>query len=232
MKPLLVLILLLLSVLAAGCISPAIQKGSREEYELPGINNTTIFYLNVSSMQIIENVVNTTSTRLVIGEDGEMDFRNVVAVDYSGNNVSFNVSKEVVLGRSYVRFDFNTPFSGYVAYTQSGSQDFSRMLTKNGSVRVVLPANFTTGNRFLGITQPEPDNITFDSEGKEVLIWENPYPEHKNIYVKYYHKSAPMMLFYFFILFSIAAILIWGYYYLSLSALRKKHEWLEKGIRK
>jgi hypothetical protein len=182
-------------------------------------------------VQVVENVINTTSVRVAIGETGEMTFENPVAVDYTGKSVNFNVSKETILGRSYVNFDFNYPFSGFVAFTQPDSQDFTRTLTKNGSVRIVLPVNYTTGSRFLGIANPEPDNITFDLSGREVLIWKNPYPEHRSISVKYYHETAPEMLIYLFVLLILAAIMVMGYNYLTMRALKKRRERLEKGIK-
>jgi len=223
------LIVVLLSVLAAGCVYPEIQKGSSSEYELPGLNNSTIYYLNESSVQTVESVTNSTVARFIIGEGGDMNFRNPVAVDLSGHNVTFNVSKEAVFGKSYVRFDFNSPFSGFVGFTQSDGQDFNRMTSENKSIRVVLPMNFTTGSRFLGIAYPTPDNVTIDKSGREVLVWENPYKEYKSISVKYYHKSAPEMLAYLFIFLFIAALLIMGYYYWGMRALRKKREMMEKG---
>lgn len=223
---------ILLLLLATGCISPEMQRGGVEQYELPGLNNTTIFYLNSSSIQVVDSVINSTSVILIAGESGEMSFEKPVAVDYSGKNITFNISKEVILGRSYVRFDFSSPFSGFVAFTQSDGQDFNRLLTKNVSVRVVLPVNYTTGSRFLGIAQPEPDNITVDASGRNVLIWEKPYPEHKSISVKYYQKTAPLMLAYLSIFLLISFFLIGAYYYLSLRALRKKRALMEEGIKR
>jgi hypothetical protein len=219
-------------VLLAGCIATELEPGIPDEYELPGLNNTTIFYLNSSTVQVVENVINETSLSFVLEETGEMNFRNPVAVDYSGKNVSFSTSREPIFGKTHVRFDFESRFSGFLAFTQSSDQDFIRTLTKNGSVRVVLPENFTTGFRFLGIAQPEPDNTTRDSRGREVLIWEAPYPEHKRIEVKYYHKTAPAALFYFFVVLFTAFVAVYGYYYLSVRGLRKKRELMEKGIKK
>ncbi|VVB93741.1 Uncharacterised protein [uncultured archaeon] len=225
-------IIILLLILSIGCISPQVQPGNPADYELPGIDNTTIYYLNGSSVQVVESVINETSFRIDPGENGEENFRDPVAQDYSGKNVTFNISKEVFFGRSYVHFDFESPFSGFVAYTQSDGQDFVRTVTKNGSIRVVLPVNFTTGSRFLGIAQPEPDNVTSDAYGRDVLIWDNPYPENGKILVNYYHKSASGFLVYFGEFLFIAALLIWGYYYFSTRALKKKRERLEKGYRK
>ncbi len=223
---------LLLVVFFAGCIETEPQAGSPGEYELPGLNNTTIFYLNASTVQVVENVVNETSVSFIIEEPGDMNFRAPVAVNYSGKNVTFTTSKEPIFGKTYVKFDFDSRFSGFIAYTQSNGQDFIRTLTKNCSVRVVLPVNFTTGSRFFGIAMPKPDNITFDASGREVLIWDSPYPEHEKIEVKYYHKSAPAALLYFFVMLFAGFVVIYGYYQLSLRALRKKRELMEKGIKK
>src|SRR5574341_648145 len=223
---------ILFMVLAAGCLAAEIQTGNPAEYEFPGINDTTIYYLNSSSVAVVDSVVNSTSARYIIGESGEMDFKNPVAVDYSGKNVTFNITRETVLGRSYARFDFSPPFSGFVAYTQPDGQDFMRMLFENKSIRFVLPVNFTTGSRFLGIAQPEPDNITVDAKGREVLIWKNPYPEYKSISVKYYHRSSPIMLIYLMLVLFIAGLMMFAYYSLSMRALRKRRELMEKGIRK
>lgn len=222
------MLFILFSVLASGCISPEVKMGNIEDYELPGIENTTIFYLNISSVQVVESVVNASSARVYTGD--VENFRAPVAVDYSGKNVSFNVSEEFILGKSYARFDFSMPFSGFVAFTQRGGQDFTYPLTKSGSVRAVLPLNYTSVS-FMGIALPEPDNITTDAKGREVIIWENPYPE-KAIRVKYLHRDAPTLVFYFFFSLFIAAVLVFGYYYTSLKALKKKRIKMEKDIRK
>jgi len=226
------LVLVLLSFLAAGCIAPEIRTGNPAEYELPGLNNTTIFYLNISSVQVVENVINSTTVGFIIPDKTEMNFRNPVAVDYSGNNVSFNVSKVLIFGKNFARFEFSSPFSGFVAFTQSGGQDFTYPLTKNGTIRVVMPASYTSQSMFLGVAQPKPENVTIDSKGREVITWENPYPARKSIRVKYSHKNAPTLLFYFFFSLFIFAVLVLGYYYMSLSELKKKRAMMEKETKK
>jgi len=222
---------ILLSVLA-GCIAPEVQEGNPAEYELPGIENTTVFYLNVSEVQVVGSVINATSAEFVIPDRAEMYFRNPVAVDYSGSSVAFNVSKVLIFGKNYARFEFGSPFSGFVAFTQTNGQDFSYPLTKNGSIQVVLPANYTSQARFLGVTLPEPDNIVIGSKGREVLIWESPYPKHRSIRVKYSHENAPTLLFYFLFSLFLLAVLVLGYYYMSMKALRKKRAMMEKDVRK
>lgn len=220
--------LLLLFVLAAGCIAPEINKGNPSEYELPGLINTTIIYLNLSSVEIVDNVMNSTSDGFFI--TGEEIGLNPVAVDYSGKNVSFNVSTELVQGKDFANFSFNSNFSGYVAITQPGSQDFTYLQTENDTVRVVLPVNYTVRS-FLGITEPNPDNITLDSSGREVLIWNNTHPE-EAIRVKYGDRNAPILLIYFLASLFVFAALVLGYYYMGLSALKKKRAMMEKDIRK
>lgn len=226
------IILLTLLILITGCISPEIQDGNPQEYELPGLINTTIYYLNTSSTEVVQSVINSTTLRIDMGDTEGMNINNPVAVDYSGENVSFNVSKEVVFGKSYARYEFKSPFTGFVAFTQQDGQDFSRALTNNGSVRVVLPRDFTTGSRFLGIAQPKPDNITVDTSGREVLIWENPYPDHRVISVKYYEKNAPVILGYFFAFLFITGVSLFGYYYMVIHKLNKKRVMMERDIRK
>lgn len=105
------ILVILLSVLAAGCVSSEIKTGSPEEYELPGLDNTTIFYLNRSVIQVVDSVTNATEVKIPVEDSGEMNFRSPVVVDSSGNDVIFNVSKETSFGRTYARFDFDAPFS-------------------------------------------------------------------------------------------------------------------------
>jgi hypothetical protein len=225
----LILILILLSLMFAGCLTTEVKTGEASQYEFPGLNNTTIFYLNISSIKVIDNVINKTSFDLLI-EGNIESFKYPVAVDYSGNNVSANVTIFTVLGKNYAQFNFSSNFSGFVAYTIPGTQDFNYLPAGNGTIRVVLPENFTAGTMFLGYIQPKPDNITQDQSGREVLIWDNPAGE--KIRVKYSHRDTPELLLYLFVTLVICAIIIWAYYYFSISALSKKRKMLEKGIRK
>lgn len=225
----LIYILTLLSIIASGCISTQIEKGNTSQYEFPGVPNTTIFYLNLSSIEVIYNVVNKTTVDFRI-EDRIETFKNPAAIDYSGRNASMNVSIISNKARNYAHFNFSSNFTGYVAFTRPGGQDFSYVSPDNSTIRVVLPENFTTGTLFIGYISPEPDNITIDSKGRQVLIWNNTTNE--KIRVRYYQKDTPMMLMYLFTFLLACAVLIWGYYYSSISKLVKKRKMLEKDIRK
>jgi hypothetical protein len=223
------LIFAILSLMFAGCISPDIKTGDPSQYELPGLENTTILYLNLSSTRVIDYVINQTSIDYRI-EDSIQTFQHPVAVDYQGNNVSVNVTIKTIMGRNYAHFNFSTNFSGFVAYTRPGGQDFTYIPQGNGTIRVVLPENFTAGTMFLGYIQPDPDNITQDSKGREVLVWDNPTGQ--KIRVRYHHRDTPELLLYMFGLLLICAVIVWGYYYFSISALKKKRKMLENNIRK
>jgi hypothetical protein len=223
-------LIILLFFLVAGCISSEVPAGAPGQYELPGIDNTTIYYLNASSVKVVDSVNNETTIKYMLDDTTEMNFRDPVAVNYSGNNVSFNVISEPIFGRSYIRFDFSSEFSGFVAFTQKDGQDFTRTTRENRSVRVVLPSDHTTGSRFLGVSNPEPDNVTTDALGREVLIWDNPYPY--QISVKYYQRGAPTLFFYFSVILVICVVVISGYYYFTIRALRKKRGGIENTLKK
>ena len=60
MKWCLILTVLVFAIFS-GCIATEPEAGRLDEYELPGLNNTTIFYLNSSTLQVVESVVNETS---------------------------------------------------------------------------------------------------------------------------------------------------------------------------
>ncbi len=221
---------ILLFVFAAGCITSEVPAGIPGQYELPGIANTTIYYLNGSTVKVVDSVINETTVRYIMDDGGESNFKDPVAVNSSGMNISFNVTSEPIFGRRYIRIDFSSVFSGYVAFTQSDGQDFIRTTVENKSVRVVLPPGYTTGSRFLGIPNPEPDNITVDTPGRHVLIWNDPYPF--QISVKYYNEGALMLLYYFSIVLIISFALICLYYYLTIRSLKKKRNLIEKSSKK
>jgi hypothetical protein len=222
--------ILLLFIFTAGCITSEVPAGAPGQYELPGIANTTIYYLNSSTVKVVDSVSNETTIKYMLDDSTEKNFKDPVAVNYSGKNVTFNVTSEPILGRSYIRFDFSSEFSGFVAFTQSDGLDFARTTKENTSVRVVLPPGHTTGSRYLGIPTPEPDNVTTDALGREVLIWQNPYPY--QISVKYYQKDAPVLMYYFSIIMIVCVVVISGYYYLSIRSLRKKHGSIENILKK
>ncbi len=226
----LILFLIFLLVFAGGCISPSsVEIGDPSKYEFPGLVNTTIFFLNISSTKVIDNVNDIKSVNYLI-EDNIQAFKYPVAVDYFGKNVSVNVSVMTIMGKNYANFNFSSNFSGFVAYTLPGTQDFNYLTAANTTIRVVLPANFTARTMFMGYVQPEPDNVTQDSLRREVITWNN--TQREKIRVKYHQRDTPRLLAYLLGSLFICAAIIWGYYHFSIRMLVNKRKRLEKDIRK
>lgn len=224
-----ILIMILLIVIAGGCISPSVEMGDPSRYEFPGLENTTIFFLNISSVKVIDNINDTNSINYLI-TDNIQSFRYPAAVDYSGKNVSVNVSVMTIMGKNYANFNFSSNFSGFIAYSLPGTQDFTYLPAANTTVRIVLPNNFTARTMFMGYVQPEPDNVTQDSYQREVITWNN--TQREKIRVKYHHKDTPRLLLYLLGSLFISAFIIWSYYQFSIKMLVNKRKMLEKDIRR
>jgi hypothetical protein len=132
----------------------------------------------------------------------------------SVSDVNYTISDDVVRGQKYVFVEFEEPVTGFIAYTMSNAlgQDFIYVTTPPSVVRYVLPEGYTTGNSLIGKVKPEPDEIYYDSDGRENLIWTNEVttnsflsmlgsyspedeesiePVPKLISVKFYTKDAP-----------------------------------------
>jgi len=95
-------LIILLFILVAGCISSEVQAGAPGQYELPGIDNTTIYYLNASTVKVVDSASNETTIKYMLDDSSETNFRDPVAVNSSGKNVSFNFWKKLYK----VRFQF------------------------------------------------------------------------------------------------------------------------------
>ncbi len=226
----LIIILAVLLVGISGCLSPQIPTGNPSQYELPGLFNTTIFYLDPSVIKVVASVNNTKDVYYQL-EDSIEDFKYPVAVDRSGNNRTMNVSIIKKLSKNYAYLNFSSNFSGFVAYSKQGTQDFTFFpAADTGMIRVVLPVNFTAGGQFIGFIQPAPSNVTHDASGREVIIWDNPQQE--NIRVRYHQIETTRFLFYIFIVLFISAIIVWVYFHFSIRSLVRKREMLEKGKKK
>ena len=107
---------------------------------------------------------------------------------------------------STVNLDEN--FSGLIVYTYIPKSNNGRILVNDGAeaVRITLPADMNTGNRFLGTTSSTPDIIETADSGEKVMMWNKPVSA---VAVKYYSENSP---FYILIIFSIlggAIIAVW-----------------------
>ncbi|WMW23969.1 hypothetical protein RE474_07615 [Methanolobus sediminis] len=132
----------------------------------------------------------------------------------SPSYINYTISDDVIRGQKYVYINFEEPVTGFVAYTMNTAlgQDFVYITTPPSVVRYVLPAGYTTGNSLIGKANPEPNEIYYDSNGRENLVWTNEVttssflsllgqyssgndtsvePIPKLISVKFYTKDAP-----------------------------------------
>ncbi|WP_407283043.1 DUF5803 family protein [Methanolobus sp. WCC1] len=131
----------------------------------------------------------------------------------SAADVNYTISDDVIRGQKYVFINFEEPVTGFVAYTMTTAlgQDFIYVTTPPSVVRYVLPEGYTTGNSLIGKVKPKPNQVYYDSDGRENLVWTNevtttgflsmlgsyssgdesiePIPE--LISVKYYTEDAP-----------------------------------------
>lgn len=238
---LIVFAFVLIAISIAGCLAPS--NSSKPEYEFWGLGtNSTTFYLDTDVKTV--HAINSTSTFEVEisgfsgGFQDSYGIENTVAIGYYGayqgslTNLTYNVTKDVRRGKKYLRFSFEQQVTGFLAYTEaSQQQEFTRTLSKEGKVRIVLPENYTTGNLFLGIARPPPDSIQVN-KSREVLIWDSPYPIYKSISVKYYPKWAPNALGFFALFLSLCALAFGAYYYYGIETLKKRRKEIERDVRK
>ena len=166
-------------------------------------------------------------------------------------DVNYTLSEDVIRGQKHVFIEFNEPVTGFVAFTLATpiGQDFLHVTTPPSVVRFVLPEGHTTGNPFIGKTNPEPDEVYHDSENRENLVWNNEVaqtssilesvqkfsgennsqiePVPKAISVKYYSQSAPQGLIIAVAILGLAALIVFSRYHREKKRLGKIREDIE-----
>ncbi len=142
----------------------------------------------------------------------------------------YTISDEISRGREHIYLDFEEPVTGFVAYTlfDQGQQDFMYTLTSPEIVRVVIPEEYTTGNRLLGYPRPDPDERFQDENGRDVLIWHRRDHDSEDsrefISVGYYSRSAPSVLTYSALILAAGAIIVIANYYRNRKKIKKIKE--------
>jgi hypothetical protein len=175
--------------------------------------NGTTYNLSLSDMEVTR-AVNGTSFNITIPE--KID--NISLLTPDGRKTVVNSSYSYWRGDNIYRIDFGKRISGDLVYTVPHlGQQFVLPLRENGSVRVILPPGYTTGDRILGIARPDPDNVTAN-KNETVLTWIN--PPGQVIEVGYYKVSAPEALKRIFGLLGIMAVILLLEYYASIRKLR------------
>lgn len=175
--------------------------------------NGTTYNLSLSDMEVTRPI-NGTSFNITIHEKTD----NISLLTPDGKKTLVNSSYSYWRGDNIYRVDFGKRVTGDLVYTVPHlGQQFILPLRDNGSVRVILPPGYTTGDRILGIARPEPDKVTID-KNKTVLTWND--PSGQVIEVGYYKASAPEALKRIFALLAIMAAILLLEYYASIRKLR------------
>lgn len=175
--------------------------------------NGTTYNLSLSDMEVIR-AINGTSFNVTTTQ--KID--NISLLTPDGKKTVMNSSYSYWRGDNIYRINFEKRVSGDLVYTLPHlGQQFILPLRDNGSVRVILPSGYTTGDRILGIARPDPDKVTMD-KNRTVLTWIN--PSGMVIEVDYYKASAPESLKRIFALLAIMAVILLLEYYASIRKLR------------
>lgn len=175
--------------------------------------NGTTYNLSLSDMVVTQHI-NGTSFNVTINQKTD----NISLLTPDGKERVINSSYSYWRGDNIYRVDFEKQVTGNLVYTVPHlGQQFILPLRDNGSVRVILPPGYTTGDRILGIARPDPDKVTMD-KNETVLTWNN--PPGQVIEVDYYKETAPEALKRIFGLLAIMAVILLLEYYASIRKLR------------
>ena len=183
--------------------------------------NGTTYNLSLSDMEVTR-AVNGTSFNITIHEKTD----NISLLTPDGKKTMVSSSYSFWRGDNIYRIEFGKRVSGDLVYTVPHlGQQVILPLRDNGSVRLILPTGYTTGDRILGIARPDPNNVTTD-KNETVLTWIN--PPGQVIEVDYYKASAPEALKRIFALLAVMAAILLLEYYASIRKLRTISKEAEK----
>lgn len=152
---------------------------------------------------------------------------NMTLLDKEGKRVGLNSSYLFWRGSNIYSITFERHVTGDLIYfmPQQGQQ-FILPLNDVGQVRIILPPGYTTGDRFLGIARPAPDEFMEEDSG-DVLTWQNT-SGHQFIEVNYYKESAPQAMMRIFAVLAAAALILLAEHYASIRRLRAIRKEAEK----
>jgi hypothetical protein len=184
--------------------------------------NGTIYRLGLKDAKITVPV-NASKLNLTLSEKTD----NITLFDQNNQSVPINSSYLFWRGGHIYSLTFGRNVTGELVYSiRLQGQQFILPLRDAGAVRIILPPGYTTGNRFLGIANPAPDEFREEETGS-VLTWNNtteiPYIE-----VNYYRNNALRALTIIFGIMGLAGIALLVEYYFSIRKLRAVREEEEK----
>jgi len=176
--------------------------------------NGTVYYLGQKEVQVI-SPVNASKLNLTLSQRTE----NITLRLENKTQERLNSSYLFWRGNYIYSLDFERTVRGELTYNMTlQGQQFILPLRDRTPVRIVLPPGYTTGNRFLGIASPEPDQSR-EIGSRIVLTWQNT-SQNSYIEVNYYRKNAPEALQRIFAILALAAAVLVIEYYFSIRKLR------------
>ncbi len=259
---LLIAVLLIFSLSVSGCLDGkapepiSLEPGHASGYELTpppdDVTNLTTFFLYANkTVKAVTPIINTAFLDIVIPENIARstskkgpDIDNIVVLggtapyaDHSNpgafSNISFNSTYTSSRDKNIVHLEFTRAITGFVAYSYEWESDqFYHILSRNGTVVVVLPEGYDSGNLVFGSPRPKPDDRSIDSDGRVQLRWDSPYPATKFIIVKYYKSSLPTIMAILVLVMGMAALAIAIYFNSQIRKLRQLRETMESDVKK
>ncbi|CAD6492675.1 MAG: hypothetical protein DIAAKJNI_00355 [Candidatus Argoarchaeum ethanivorans] len=228
-KKIIISVLLLFIFTSLGCIQQADITPDSTEYVFNYTPyNSIAYYIMEDGVKTVYVIHNATQLDLIYmtsaSSRSNFGMSNIVAVNRgnTANSYSYTISSRVIKGRKHVFIEF-PPSTDFVAYTEKlEGNALAREIKGNNQIKVVLLPDYTTGSRFLGMPIPKPDKMYEDDSGRTIMEWNG--SDIKGFSVKYYKRSAPITLTYFFTILAVAAMLVLTYYRLKMQVLRKRRE--------
>ncbi len=129
--------------------------------------------LSTQNSEVLSNIVILGDFASNTGSEPQ-DFERFTSME-KASEINHTLSEEVIRGQKHIYIEFEEPVTGYVAYTMSipAGQDFIYITTPPSVVRFILPEGYTTGNSLIGKVKPSPDEVYYDTSGRENLVWYN-----------------------------------------------------------
>ena len=228
-KRIIISVLLLFVFTSSGCIQQADITPDSTEYIFNYTPySSTAYYITEDGVETVHVIHNATQLDLIYmtsaSSRSNFGMSNIVAVNRgnTANSYSYTISSRVIKGRKHVFIKF-PPSTDFVAYTEKlEGNTLTREIKGDSQIKVRLLQDYTTGSRFLGMPIPEPDKMYEDDSGRTIMEWNG--SDIKGFSVKYYKRSAPIVLTYFFTILAVAAMIVLTYYRLKIQVLRKKRE--------
>ena len=184
--------------------------------------NGTTYWLGPSQVEVIQPI-NASQYELILTDKAD----NISMIDSNGQTLEINSSNSYWRGEFIYNFNFSDQVMGNLTYfLPHKGQQFILNMRQNEPVRIVLPPGYRTGERLLGIANPNPDEWEME-DGRTALIWLNT-SSYQMIEVTYYEEKAPFEVKIIFAILAMLALGLLVEYYFSMRRLKGISDETEK----